>query len=206
MISIQKKPIMFRNEIVGSTATIITGLYIENHVDIPKNIAGLLLGAMISDTLNFQSPTTTEKDFQMAEYLEKVSGLNVDELAYSILFMNANHERKSVSEYLKDDVKSFDMEGYQVIIAQVVIPSCAWMESIHESIEDELKKYVMDKNCDLVCLVFTSIADHGSYFYFEGKIANWFEKDFPSHTFMEKLISRKKQIVPLITEIIQRNV
>lgn len=50
--------------------------------------------------------------------------------------MNANHETKSVSEYLKDDVKSFDMEGYQVIIAQVVIPSCAWMESIHESIED----------------------------------------------------------------------
>lgn len=131
---------MFRNEIAGSTATIITGLYIENQVDIPKNIAGLLLGAMISDTLNFQSPTTTEKDFRMAEYLEKVSGLNVDELAYSILFMNANHETKSVSEYLKDDVKSFDLEGYQVIIAQVVIPACAWMESIHESIEDELKK------------------------------------------------------------------
>lgn len=201
-----KKPIMFRNEIVGSTATIITGLYIENQVDIPKNIAGLLLGAMISDTLNFQSPTTTEKDFRMAEYLEKVSGLNVDELAYSILFMNANHETRSVSEYLKDDVKSFDLEGYQVIIAQVVIPSCAWMESIHESIEDELKKYVMDKSCDLVCLVFTSVADHGSYFYFEGKIANWLKKDFPSHTFIEKLISRKKQIVPLITEIIQRNV
>ena len=62
----------------------------------------------------------------------------------------------------------------------------------------------MDKNCDLICLVFTSVADHG--FYFEGKIENWFEKDFPSYVFMEKLISRKKQIVPLITEIIQRNV
>lgn len=126
----------------------------------------------------------------MAEYLEKVSGLNVDELAYSILFMNANHETRSVSEYLKDDVKSFDLEGYQVIIAQIVIPACAWMESIHESIEDELKKYVMDKSCDLVCLVFTSVADHGSYFYFERKIANWLKKDFPSHTFIEKLISR----------------
>lgn len=64
----------------------------------------------------------------------------------------------------------------------------------------------MDKKCDLVCLVFTSVADHASYFYFEGKIANWFEKDFLSHTFIEKLTSRKKQIVPLITEIIQRNV
>lgn len=64
----------------------------------------------------------------------------------------------------------------------------------------------MDKKCDLVCLVFTSVADHASYFYFEGKIANWFEKDFSSCTFIEKLISRKKQIVPLITEIIQRNV
>lgn len=50
----------------------------------------------------------------------------------------------------------------------------------------------MGKKCDLVCLVFTSVAEHGSYFYFEGKIANWFEKDFPSHTFIEKLISRKK--------------
>lgn len=64
----------------------------------------------------------------------------------------------------------------------------------------------MGKKCDLVCLVFTSVAEHGSYFYFEVKIANWFEKDFPSHTFIEKLISRKKQIVSLITEIIQRNV
>lgn len=64
----------------------------------------------------------------------------------------------------------------------------------------------MGKKCDLVCFVFTSVAAHAFYFYFEGKIANWFEKDFPSHTFIEKLISRKKQIVPLITEIIQRNV
>lgn len=120
--------------------------------------------------------------------------------------MNANHETRSVSENLKDDVKSFDLEGYQVIIAQIVIPACAWMESIHESIEDELKKYVMGKKCNLVCLVFTSVVDHGSYFYFEGKIANWFKKDFPSYVFMEKLISRKKQIVPLITEIIQRNI
>lgn len=73
-------------------------------------------------------------------------------------------------------------------------------------IDVSVNLFGMDKNCNLVCLVFTSVADHGSYFYFEGKITNWFEKDFPSHTFIEKLISRKKQIVPLITEIIQRNV
>lgn len=66
-------------------------------------------------------------------------------------------------------------------------------------IDVSVNLFVMDKNCDLVCLVFTSVAEHGSYFYFEGKIANWFEKDFPSHTFIEKLISRKKQIVSLIT-------
>lgn len=201
-----KQPILFRNEIVGSTATIVTGLFIENHVLIPKKMAGLLLGAIISDTLNFQSPTTTNKDLMMANYLEKESGLNVDELAYSILFMNANSETKSVSEYLKEDVKSFEIEGYSVIIAQVVIPSKEWMNSIHEPIEEELKRYVMEKNCDLVCLVFTSVADNGSYFYFSGKISKWFEKDLPKHIFVEKIISRKKQIVPLITDIIEKNV
>lgn len=200
------QPILFRNEIVGSTATIVTGLFIENQISIPSKLAGLLLGAIISDTLNFQSPTTTSKDFKMADYLGEVSGLNVDELAYSILFMNANSETKTVWEYLKDDVKSFEMEGYQVIIAQVVIPSCEWMTTIHESIEEELKRYVMEKNCDLVCLVFTSVADNGSYFYFSGKISNWFEKAFPQHIFIEKMISRKQQIVPVITEIIQKNV
>ena len=200
-----KQPILFRNEIVGSTATIVTGLFIENHVLIPKKMAGLLLGAIISDTLNFQSPTTTNKDLMMANYLEKESGLNVDELAYSILFMNANSETKSVSEYLKEDVKSFEIERYSVIVAQVVIPSKEWMNSIHEPIEEELKRHVMEKNCDLVCLVFTSVADNGSYFYFSGKISKWFEKDLPKHIFVEKIISRKKQIVPLITDIIEKN-
>lgn len=201
-----KQPILFRNEIVGSTATIVTSLFIENQVLIPKKMAGLLLGAIISDTLNFQSPTTTNKDLMMANYLEKGFGLNVDELAYSILFMNANSETKSVSEYLKEDVKSFEIEGYSVIIAQVVIPSKEWMNTIHEPIEEELKRYVMEKNCDLVCLVFTSVADNGSYFYFSGKISNWFEKNFPKHIFVERLISRKKQIVPLITDFIKKNV
>lgn len=59
-------------------------------------------------------------------------------------------------------------------------------------IDVSVNLFAMDKNCDLVCLVFTSVADHGSYFYFEGKIENWLEKDFLSHTFIEKLISRKK--------------
>ncbi len=93
-----------------------------------------------------------------------------------------------------------------MIIAQVVIPSYTFMETIQESIDEALRHYVSEKGCDLVVLVFTSVADNGSCFYLEGKIKDWFVKDFPSHDPMEKLISRKKQIVPMITEIIQNNV
>lgn len=200
------KPILFRNEMVGSTATIITGMFLENHIPVPDNLAGLLLGAMISDTLHFQSPTTTDKDLKMARYLEKVSGVHAKDLAVSLLCRNEDTETKTIAEYLREDVKSFDIEGYQVIIAQVVIPSCTFMDTIQESIDKALQQYVSEKSCDLVVLVFTSVADNGSCFYLEGKIKDWFVKDFPSHGLMEKLISRKKQIVPLITEIIQNNV
>ena len=97
-----------------------------------------------------------------------------------------------------------------MIIAQAVIPSFERLNIIKESIHDELIRYVRKKNCDLVCLVFTSIAENGSYFYNEGKIAEWIENEFPlvngQPPYMEKIISRKKQIVPIITQIIQKNV
>lgn len=205
-----KEPILFRNEIVGSSSTIIASLFKEKNVNIPKKLAGLMLGAIISDTLNFQSPTTTQKDLDMAEMLEEISQLNMDEFAYDILFINSESETKSVSDFLKEDVKSFDIEGYKVIIAQAVIPSFERLNIIKESIHDELIRYVRKKNCDLVCLVFTSIAENGSYFYNEGKIAEWIENEFPlvngQPPYMEKIISRKKQIVPIITQIIQKNV
>ena len=143
---------------------------------------------------------------KMARYLEKVSGVHAKDLAVSLLCRNEDTETKTIAEYLREDVKSFDIEGYQVIIAQVVIPSCTFMDRIQESIDKALQQYVSEKSCDLVVLVFTSVADNGSCFYLEGKIKDWFVKDFPSHGLMEKLISRKKQIVPLITEIIQNNV
>lgn len=203
------EPIFFRNEIVGSSATIITSMFMEQEIEIPKNLAGLLLGAIISDTLNFQSPTTTAKDIRIAEKLEAIAQLNMDEFAYDILFMNSNIESKNISDFLKEDVKSFDIEGYRVIIAQVVIPSCDCMKTMHEAIQEELVHYARKKGCDLVSLVLTSVTDNGSYFYNEGKISQWVDQELEIEhgypKFLENIVSRKKQIVPMITQIIQKN-
>lgn len=202
-----KEPILFRNEIVGSCATIISSMFIEKQISIPTKLAALLLGAIVSDTLNFQSPTTTQKDIDMAEYLESISGVNMDELAYDMLFMNSNLENKNIYDLLREDIKSFDMDGYRVMIAQVIIPSFDWLKQIQDSISKELKVFVTKTSCDLIVFVLTSIAENGSYFYCEGKLKSWMEKEYPNENpvFMESMISRKKQIVPLISNIIQKN-
>ena len=113
------RPISFRNEIIGSTASIITSIYMENQMDIPKNVAGLLLGAILSDTLKFRSPTTTPKDIGLAKTLAHIADLDIDAFASEMFRVSSNISQKSVQELITQDVKTFQIDSHKVMLAQI---------------------------------------------------------------------------------------
>lgn len=194
-------PIAFRNEIIGSTASIITSMFFERHIEIPENLAGLLLGAIISDGLNFQSPTTTKKDTELAQQLAMISHEDADALAYKMfsITMNLpkNISKEELIQRIEADMKTFDMKGSKVLISQVFILDLSSVRSIKEKVQKILEEMTIKYNGDLVIVAFTSIKKKGSILYGAGSKENLLWQTFgKKNVFVKDLLSRKKQIVP----------
>lgn len=203
---ITNRPISFRNEIIGSTASIITSIYLENQMSIPKDIAGLLLGAILSDTLKFKSPTTTEKDKGLAKMLADIAELDIDVFAKEMFKVSSNISNKSVSQLLNQDIKRFEIDGKSVAIAQVIAYQVSEAREIEHTLKIEMEDFVQQKGLDLLVLAFTSILENGSVFYSAGDLKNVVPEAFPNHngphSFQEDILSRKNQIVPLLSRAI----
>lgn len=194
-------PIAFRNEIIGSTASIITSMFFERHIEIPENLAGLLLGAIISDGLNFQSPTTTKKDTELAQQLAMISYEDADALAYKMfsITMNLpkNISKEELIQRIEADMKIFDMKGSKVLISQVFILDLSSVRSIKEKVQEILEEMTIKYNGNLVIVAFTSIKKKGSILYGAGSKENLLWQTFgKKNVFVKDLLSRKKQIVP----------
>ena len=200
------RPISFRNEIIGSTASIITSIYMENQMDIPKNVAGLLLGAILSDTLKFRSPTTTPKDIGLAKTLAHIADLDIDAFASEMFRVSSNISQKSVQELITQDVKTFQIDSHKVMIAQIIISAVDEVHSIEEELQQEMNSFAIDKELDLFVAAFTSILENGSIFYASGPLSEIVTEAFPNHhgahSFQEDILSRKNQIVPLLSRAI----
>lgn len=200
------RPISFRNEIIGSTASIITSIYMENQMEISKELAGLLLGAILSDTLKFRSPTTTGKDIGLAKTLAAIAGLDIDAFAAEMFRVSSNISQKSVKELISQDVKSFQIDGHKVMIAQVIISAVDEVQRIEGELQKELERFTKKKGLDLFVVAFTSILENGSIFYSAGKLASVLTDAFPDqngpHSFQADILSRKNQIVPLLSRAI----
>lgn len=199
------RPISFRNEIIGSSASIITSIYLENQLSIDANLAGLLLGAILSDTLKFRSPTTTAKDIGLAKMLAEIAQLDIDEFAKEMFSVSSDISNKTMKELITQDIKKFEIEDQQVMIGQVIISSFVQVEHIEADLQKELDQFVENRNLDLVVLAFTSIIDNGSIFYASGALHNLVYEAFPNklnekHSFHEGIVSRKTQIVPMVTK------
>ena len=197
------RPISFRNEIIGSTASIITSIYMENQMDIPKNVAGLLLGAILSDTLKFRSPTTTPKDIGLAKTLAHIADLDIDAFASEMFRVSSNISQKSVQELITQDVKTFQIDSHKVMIAQIIISAVDEVHSIEDELQQEMNSFAIDKELDLFVAAFTSILENGSIFYASGPLSEIVTEAFPNHhgahSFQEDILSRKNQIVPLLS-------
>lgn len=201
------RPIFFRNEIIGSTAAIITSIYMENQMSIPKPLAGLLLGAILSDTLKFKSPTTTEKDMGMAKVLAEIAELDIEQFAKEMFKVSSNISGKAANELLNQDVKQFDIDGKKVAIAQVIAYQVSEARDIEAELQTAMKEFAASKGLDLIVCVFTSILENGSVFYAAGELEKAVVEAFPdkvgeTHSFQEDILSRKNQIVPMLSRAI----
>lgn len=198
-------PISFRNEIIGSTTTIIASIYMENQMSISKELAGLMLGAIISDTLKFRSPTTTEKDKGIAQALATIAGLDIDSFAKDMFRVSSNIEGKTMIELIQRDIKKFEIERKQVMIGQVIVADFSQVKRIQDALLEAMNCYAIEKSLDLLVMSFTSIIDNGSIFYSVGACSDIVEDAFPNqvnelHSFQEGIVSRKTQIVPQISK------
>lgn len=201
------RPIFFRNEIIGSTAAIITSIYMENQMSIPKPLAGLLLGAILSDTLKFKSPTTTEKDMGMAKVLAEIAELDIEQFAKEMFKVSSNISGKAANELLNQDIKQFDIDGKKVAIAQVIAYQVSEARDIEAELQTAMKEFAASKGLDLIVCVFTSILENGSVFYAAGELEKAVVEAFPdkvgeTHSFQEDILSRKNQIVPMLSRAI----
>ena len=204
-----KRPVAFRNEIIGSTATIVATMFRENQIPIPQNLAGLLLGAILSDTLKFQSPTTTEKDKRTANILAAIADLDIDEFANEMFSVGADIKGKSIPELLNQDIKYFEIENCKTMVSQVIISTFKALEGKSDEIQAVLSEFTKKKNLDLCLMVFTSILDNGSIVYCAGEKSDWALEAFPDkdnevHSLQKGVLSRKSQIVPILTATIQK--
>lgn len=200
-----KAPLFYRAEPVGCTATIINKLYKEAGATLSKTIAGLMLSSIISDTLLFKSPTCTDEDVKAAKELEAISGVDVQTYGLDMLKAGTNIADKPAEELITLDMKPFEMGKYAVEIAQVNVVDTDDALSRQAELEAAIRKEIETKNLDLFVLAVTNILTSDSEALILGKAAAAAESAFKvtldNHVATLKgVVSRKKQIVPVLTE------
>ena len=201
-------PLYYRAEPVGCTATILNKLYKENGVKIKKEIAGLMLSALISDSLLFKSPTCTDEDVAAANELAKIAEVDANQYGLAMLKAGADLSDKTVEQLITLDAKNFDMGDKKVKIAQVNAVDTNDVLSQQKQIEEAIEAVIAKENLDLFLFVVTDILTNDSVGIALGKMSNAVEKafnvDLDNHTATLKgVVSRKKQIVPVLTDTIK---
>lgn len=201
-------PLYYRAEPVGCTATILNKLYKENGVKIKKEIAGLMLSALISDSLLFKSPTCTDEDVAAANELAKIAEVDANQYGLAMLKAGADLSDKTVEQLITLDAKNFDMGDKKVKIAQVNAVDTNDVISQQKQIEEAIEAVIAKENLDLFLFVVTDILTNDSVGIALGKMSNAVEKAFnvglDNHTATLKgVVSRKKQIVPVLTDTIK---
>ncbi|WP_018753897.1 manganese-dependent inorganic pyrophosphatase [Paenibacillus sanguinis] len=202
-------PLYYRAEPVGCTATILNKLYKENGIDIPANIAGLMLSAIISDSLLFKSPTCTEQDVAAARELADIAGVDAEEYGLEMLKAGADLSDKTIEQLISLDAKEFDMAGSKVVIAQVNAVDVNDVLSRQKDVEAALNKVIAEKALDLYLFVVTDILNNDSVGLALGKAADSVEEAYQvklseNKAVLKGVVSRKSQIVPVLTDIFNK--
>lgn len=199
-------PLYYRAEPVGCTATILKKLYKENNIEIEKEMAGLMLSAIISDSLLFKSPTCTGEDVTAARELAKIAGVEPELYGLDMLKAGADLRDKTVEQLISLDAKEFEMGGKKIEVAQVNTVEIQDVLSRQDELEIALQGMIEKKNLDLFVFVVTDILNSDSTVLALGHAVDAVEEAYnvklENHTALLKgVVSRKKQIIPVLTNI-----
>ncbi len=202
-------PINFRNMPVGSTNTIIAMLYKENHVEIPPHIAGLMLSGIISDTLLFKSPTTTNTDITTVVELAKIANIDYQEYGMEMLKAGSSLKGKTKEEILYTDFKNFTVDDRKIGIGQITTLNIDEIMKEKEEYISLINKVAENNDYEIVALFATDIINNGSYVFYNDKSKDILDNAFniehiEQGYYLKDIISRKKQIIPNIINVIEK--
>lgn len=201
-------PISFRNMTVGSTNTIIYQMFQENHIDIPSDIAGLMISGILSDTLGLTSSTTTDMDVDVVNSLSNLLNINYKDYYYKMLEAGTSIEGETKEQIIKQDLKYFQVSNYRYAISQMITLDIDSILKEKEEYLETLKKYQRNHDLKLMIFIITDAIKKGSYLLYTSDLEDMIREIYHldqvyQGVFVPNLTSRKKQVVPYINEYLQ---
>ena len=196
-------PIYVRNEPVGSTNTIIAGMFQDRGLMPSEKMAGMMAAAILSDTVMFKSPTCTERDVRTAERMARIANISLEELGREIFSVSGDH--RNAEDLLFSDYKEFHIAGHNLAVAQVTcVDSPAMLERKDEFLK-LMEKTANEKDFSMMILMLTDVLLEGTQILFVGDgdvISQAFNVTPKDNTaFLPKIMSRKKQVIPMLSAL-----
>lgn len=201
-------PVMFRNQPVGCTSTIIYQMYQENDVKITKPIAGLLCSAIISDTLLFRSPTCTELDKQAATALSALAGIDMERHANEMFRAGSNFQSKTTEEICYQDFKTFAAGEVLFGVSQISAMSREELDEVKERVLPYQQTIMEERQLQMVFIMLTDILNESSELICTGKGADeaveraFYKQKINDGYRLRGVVSRKKQLIPELLDAI----
>ncbi|MBR1539999.1 MAG: manganese-dependent inorganic pyrophosphatase [Clostridia bacterium] len=198
-------PLNYRAEAVGCTETVLYKMYKEYGVEVDKKIATLMLSAIISDTLLLKSPTCTEEDVKAVKELAKIAEVDYEKYGLEMLKAGTDLSSFSIEEILNLDAKQTSLKDVKTIINQVNTASIPEVMEMKADLEAGMNKIIEEKELDLFMLLITDIVNSNSQVIALGKDAKLVEKAYgvkleDNTALLKGVVSRKKQVIPIMTE------
>ena len=195
-------PIYMRNEPVGSTATIIAGMYMERGLMPTAAMAGILCCAILSDTLMFKSPTCTPRDIETAQRMAMIAHVTCEEMG-QMIFSASTSDDKSAADILHQDFKEFMITGHTLAVGQAVTLDSDRVMRRRDEFLDAMRRDVEERHYDVMLFMITDMLKEGSHLLFMGDpevIAQAFNVQTKDHyAFLPGIMSRKKQVIPSLS-------
>lgn len=202
-------PIFYRNQRCGCTCTIIAQLYRENGVTPSAQMAGIMMSAIISDTLHFKSATTTQLDRDIAYGLAEIAGVNLDQYADEMLSASVALKESTPIQILNRDLKTYDMGKYKIAIGQTNYKNIEDIQALLPVFRETLEKEQSAKQYDLMVMMFSHIMAEGTMFVFSGPLSyimhEIIDTQFDENSgYDHDIISRKQQLMPKLSAILKQ--
>ncbi len=202
-----KDPINVRTMAVGASNTVIYQMYKDYNIEIPRDIAGIMLSGILSDTLCLKSPTTTEYDKEAAKELAKLAAVNIDKYGIELLESGVSIEGVPADDIVFKDCKQYEVNDHKVSISQIFTTDFNQYKNRINELVDELNKEVDRHNYEVCALYVTDFINNNSYLLYSDNSKSILEiaygiEELSQGYLLEGVVSRKKQMVPCILEVL----